>query len=290
MAKKSTKIYCVYCGVENVVTDKKCCKCKKELNPKNRPFRDYLKSKIKEKFAGDLKDNMFSVITNFIKSHLYGSVLTCSVVISAVAVVVNVISNGNNFEKVDVRPDIIREVEYAGSGLDAEELMEVYLKALDENDVYTSRSLELKNFYPEIYESLKGAVSVRTELGTTTAVSSSELFDNREYVFKQESGYRIGYEYAMVSEGSYGDYNFVKRAIFITYCYENNCDISNNSFFIYYILELIEVDGDYYVNGSFKQAPMSVDQQVNYTYLMNNKGEVSKFSKQDIEDHINSIY
>ena len=44
-----TSIYCVYCGTENVLENKKCKKCKKKLNPKNRPFRDYMVDKLKDK-------------------------------------------------------------------------------------------------------------------------------------------------------------------------------------------------------------------------------------------------
>ncbi len=39
--KKDETIYFIFCGTENVKTDTKCKKCKKDLHPKDEPFKDF---------------------------------------------------------------------------------------------------------------------------------------------------------------------------------------------------------------------------------------------------------
>ncbi len=83
------KIYCVYCGTENLYNDDHCKKCKKELNPKNHLFRDFLYDHIKGDLKGNIEDNIFSLIKNFIISHLYGSSLIISVLFTTTVLVIS---------------------------------------------------------------------------------------------------------------------------------------------------------------------------------------------------------
>ena len=85
--EKSKKAYCVFCGTINDNTLEKCIKCKKELHPKNHLFRDFLYSHIKDELKDKLEDNIFSYLKNYIISHLYGIVMTVSVIFTAVTVV-----------------------------------------------------------------------------------------------------------------------------------------------------------------------------------------------------------
>ena len=114
MAKNNEHIYCVYCGKENIKSDKYCISCKKELNPKNRPFRDYIKEKVEDKLGGDVQDSFIAIMAGFIKTHLYGTLLTCSIVITAVSVVSNVVNNSIDFEVVNERPAMVIKNEYMG--------------------------------------------------------------------------------------------------------------------------------------------------------------------------------
>lgn len=290
MTNKKNNIYCVYCGTGNILEDKKCSKCKKELNPKNRPFRDYLKEKIQDKLEGDIQDNILSIMINFVKTHLYGSILTCSIVITAVSVVTNLVNNSNDFEEVKERPNIVQKYEYAGEGLNAEEVTRKYADALDSGDLKTIKSLELGTFYPEVLKELEGSTSIPNDMyGSTTFFSTHDIFDNRETLFKMEKGFNIGFSFGVVPEGRYGEYNFFRHPIFITYCFENNCDKENNIFYASIAVEVIEVEGNYYVSGSKKEVSMSIGQEIEYKFLLDNKGDVSKFSQQDIDDYILSL-
>ena len=92
---KNNKIYCVYCGDKNNNTDLKCKKCNKKLNPKEHLFRDYLYNHIKDDLKGKVEDNLFSIIKNYIISHLYGSSLIISILFTGVALIISNTSQNN---------------------------------------------------------------------------------------------------------------------------------------------------------------------------------------------------
>lgn len=105
---KKKKIYCVYCGEKNNIDDLKCKKCNKKLNPKEHLFRDYLIDHIKDDLKGKTQDKILSIIKNFIISHLYGSVLTATLIFTIVtSVVVGIKENNNEIIKVTERPTMM---------------------------------------------------------------------------------------------------------------------------------------------------------------------------------------
>ncbi len=92
MAKKKEKnetIYCVFCGAENVNTDTNCVKCKKDLHPKNEPFKDFLYRHIKDDLKGKVEDSIFSYLKNFIISNLYGIAMTISIVFTITTIIIS---------------------------------------------------------------------------------------------------------------------------------------------------------------------------------------------------------
>lgn len=96
MAKKKTKnktIYCVFCGEENDSKFEKCSKCKKELYPKNHLFKDFLYDHIRDDLKDKVTDNIFSYLKNYIISHLYGVVMTVSVLFTGVVIITSLTSN-----------------------------------------------------------------------------------------------------------------------------------------------------------------------------------------------------
>ena len=142
------KQYCVHCGAENNINDKKCCKCHKKINPKSN-LVEYMKKSAKDK----TEDKILDIIKDFIKSHLYGTVLTCSIILTVTsAVVVN--SQNNYIEKVSTKPEIIKTSSYAGEGLNSEEIVRKYVEAIRTNDLDTANNLCLENFYPEVREEI----------------------------------------------------------------------------------------------------------------------------------------
>lgn len=101
-------IYCVYCGERNNIKNLKCKRCNKKLNPKENLFFDYLKEHIKDDLKGKTQDKIFSIIKNFIISHLYGSVFTATLIFTIVSsILINV--NNDNIISVSKKPTILLE-------------------------------------------------------------------------------------------------------------------------------------------------------------------------------------
>ncbi len=276
---KDNTIYCVYCGKENKIESKKCSKCKKELDPKNRPFRDYIMDSIKDKVSGDIEDNLFSLITNFIKTHLYGFVLTCSVIISAVSVVVSVASNGNEFDVVDKKPEI--SIGYIGEGKIATDIMVNYVDAINAGNLIRAKKYELREVYPEIYESLIG----KKVNNKVKFLNEYIIYDNRDIYLSKDFGYYMESSSLTGTEGldiKYGDYNAKRHAILFSYCAGNDCNGPGRSFSLVYEFDMIEVDGNYYVAGNRLDTEYWRYNNQAYNALINNNGDTSKITKEDI--------
>ena len=88
MKKKEEEIYCVFCGTKNNKADKKCKKCDKKLNPKNRLFKDYLKDHLKDDIKSNIEDTIVELIIEWIKKHLYGIAMTALIGLLAATVIV----------------------------------------------------------------------------------------------------------------------------------------------------------------------------------------------------------
>lgn len=106
------KRYCINCGTENKIHDKVCCSCNEDLHQEESLFVDFLIERTKDKFKGSIQDSIYDTIMNFLLSHLYGTVLTVSIVSYAVVSsgieVVNAINN-NYIEKVNHPPIILED-------------------------------------------------------------------------------------------------------------------------------------------------------------------------------------
>lgn len=87
------KIYCIHCGAENKPQDDVCCKCGKKLNEKENLFQDFLMDHVKDEIKGKLGDSLFDTIKGWLMSHLYGCLVTVSLV-AAVGTGVAAVSAG----------------------------------------------------------------------------------------------------------------------------------------------------------------------------------------------------
>lgn len=284
------KIYCVYCGTENVLENKKCKKCKKQLNPKNRPFRDYMVDKLKDKVDGDIQENIFSLITKFIQNHLYGTVLTCSVVFTVASAVISPFNSSNNFARVEERPNIVSQIKYNGGGLTPEEIVKKYGDALNNSDLETIKSYELKTFYPNLYEELKGLNLKVDGVVHYTFLDKNDLYDNSAVLFKMEDHYNVGMYFGSNPKGKYGDYEFIRYPLYIEYSYVDYVDEKgDNGYAFDYSIEFIKVDGNYYISGTEVDTFISISQQVHHEFLLKYKGDTTKFNIHDVDEYIDKI-
>ena len=84
--------YCTTCGAANKKSAVICSECKKKILSKHRPFANFLQKRIKDKFTADVTESVFSLIKKFLLSHLYGVVLTVSVIATGTAVMTDTVS------------------------------------------------------------------------------------------------------------------------------------------------------------------------------------------------------
>lgn len=98
------KRYCIFCGAENDADADVCCACGKTMHPKDHLLKDYLYRKTKDSLKGKAEDSFLSVLKNWILSHLYGLVVTVSLI---TVLAFRVISSSA------AAPDYIRNISYA---------------------------------------------------------------------------------------------------------------------------------------------------------------------------------
>lgn len=79
--------YCTECGNANKKSAVVCENCGKKMGVKHYAFLDYLKSHIKDQLKDRATDKIYSVIKNYLLSHIYGTVLTVSVIAVATSAV-----------------------------------------------------------------------------------------------------------------------------------------------------------------------------------------------------------
>ena len=291
MDKKNIQ-YCVYCGTQNKIEDKKCIKCHKKLNLKDRPLLEYLKSKIKDDLKGRVEDNIFSIITNYIKSHLYGFVLTCSIIVSTTYVVANVIDNPK-VQEVTERPSIV-QITYSGEGMAALEVAQMYVNAVIEGNVKVIESLQLENFYPSIMKDLEEYSQNNPDVWPLPALEHN-FVDNSGILLKSiEKDPYVGIdEYAVSPEGYFGEYKYIGYVISMTYCSYNTCIYEEDGGIRDEVrtresLFLIEIEGNYYVLGETEGVIFGVDEAVYRKALFMANGDTTNLSfKKAMEDFDN---
>ncbi|MBQ3393891.1 MAG: zinc ribbon domain-containing protein [Oscillospiraceae bacterium] len=76
----NTYKYCIFCGAELHAGEKICPACGKKTDRKDELLKDYLYRNTKESLKGKIDDTLFEVIKNWLLSHLYGVVLTLTVI------------------------------------------------------------------------------------------------------------------------------------------------------------------------------------------------------------------
>ena len=88
-------VYCTNCGTKNSNKDEICKKCKEKIEVKNHLFRDFVYSHTKDKLKSDITDNIFSLISRFLISHLYGTVFVATIIFTGVSAVTLAINTNN---------------------------------------------------------------------------------------------------------------------------------------------------------------------------------------------------
>ncbi len=87
------KIYCIYCGKVNDIANKKCRNCGKILNEEEHELRDFIFEETKSQLEGNIFDKIANFIKKLVTKHLYGVILSVSIITTSVGVILNATSN-----------------------------------------------------------------------------------------------------------------------------------------------------------------------------------------------------
>lgn len=132
-------IYCASCGAANKKSAVTCTECEKKLNKCGSPFVDFLKDHIKDALQDSAKNNVFSLLKDFLLSHLYGTVLTLCV-IATVCMSVYASLPPKGVTTVTLHPTIAaQQADAAGSGAneaDTEAMWWAFYSIMDDYDHY----------------------------------------------------------------------------------------------------------------------------------------------------------
>lgn len=100
--------YCTHCGAANKKSAVECIECEKKINSKYRPFYDFLKNHTKEEGKDTAVNTVLGIIYRFLASHIYGIILTVSIVAAGV---VTVQGMNMHITNVNTAPDIEKQTQ-----------------------------------------------------------------------------------------------------------------------------------------------------------------------------------
>ncbi len=102
---KNKSVYCTNCGSKNSNTAEVCKNCGEKLAVKDHLFREFLYHHTKEELKKEITDNIFSLISRFLISHLYGVFFAATIIFTGVAATSYVINvNSKSYTKVKEVP------------------------------------------------------------------------------------------------------------------------------------------------------------------------------------------
>lgn len=282
MKKTDDIIYCVECGSKNDINNKKCTNCHKTVDPKDHAWHDYWK----EKVGGKIGDNTFKLIKKYIERHLYGVLMTCSVLFTGVSLALNV-DQSAPVKEVTRKP----EIKYLGEGLQPLELLEKYVNAAKENDIATMRGLQLENTKPEVYnELLKLSDNSSPGFGEKKPIKTHTVVKFRDIYFRDNRYYTIEKSPLEVDSGKYGEYEYERYGIYLTFCKNNECGDrpvwdSDKEVGIVDQIEVIEIEGNYYVVGEkHHYEHMNLSDIIMRGLIYNAKGDMTKVDISSVND------
>lgn len=289
---RQTKIYCSFCGQENKIEDLTCRKCHRFLERGDHPLIDYMENKIKGKFDGEVQNTFFSILKNYIKSHLYGFIMTCSIFASATAMIVTGITNDHSeihyVEEKFVPQE--KQVTYQGEGLTSIDVARKYIDAIESGDMDIVKGLQLETFYPEVLEEIKKYQEENQLERYISPALTHHLFDNRDIYFKmnetieaeEDSHYYLGDSELIIPHQEYAGYRTDDYMLGLWYCSNHTCsrfqgrihgDFSPNI-----EIQVISIEGKNYILGEKVATYMGQNEEVYHMALFRSEGDTTNLN------------
>lgn len=281
------KKYCVFCGTSHNQDEKRCKKCLRTLDPKNQPFKEYM---LKQGY-GEIEDTFLTFLKHYIKSHLYGFLLTCSVILTGASLVTYAISDRTSYIRdVSERPAIFETFDPSTRDDSNQAFFDAalfYVDLLQEGKVDEARDclLEIADIstFDEITESLPVSETQYTQY---------EILNNREGLFfmPAEGDYHINKN---ATEKLYlGKYPSRVYDVHMNYCSFNTCKVENGKevfdFTIGFLVEVVQIDEKYYIFRDIEAFPFGFRENLLLDVLLANGGDTTQIQFDGIEDRYRS--
>lgn len=142
---KQRSCYCIKCGEKNKYKDKICTRCGSKLKQMDMKFLDYLLDRGKSDISGKIEGGIFDAVKTFFKNHLYGTILSITIVASVTANVVVRLEDSNKY--VDEKPEFVA-VQTGRDTLDS--LFSDFLSYYNNGNKEMLDGMLLQTNYPEI--------------------------------------------------------------------------------------------------------------------------------------------
>ena len=277
MAKERKEIYCVECGTKNKIESEKCTKCHRKLNPSDHAFKDY----VWNKFTGGAQDEFLKLLIRFLKKHLYGVLMSCSVIFTGLAVITNVSNSKEQVEIVTTRPII----KYVGEGLAAKDVVDKYANAIKAKDWSTVYGLQLVKTNPEAYEEIiEYSDNSSPSFGEKKPIKVHTLAKFGDIYFRDGRDYEIDDYEEVTGEGKYGNHQYYRYKLWVDF-HEGNSNTGVDTYWLADEVEVVEVDGNYYITGEkhyYEQ--MNLSDIIIRGMIYNAGGDMTKVHLYDVYD------
>ena len=146
--------YCMHCGSVNKASATVCCECEKKIRNSYRPFYDFLKKHTKDDISGKVTDTLFSCLKRFLMSHIYGMVLSVTIVAAAVSTVYSAQPYVERIDQAD-SPVVVDSVAVNEVNEVAQEEPALETKPLSNDDLY--RFEHLTSNYDSFVDALRSS-------------------------------------------------------------------------------------------------------------------------------------
>lgn len=173
--------YCTHCGSANKVSAVNCCECERKIRNSYTPFYDFLKKHTKDDVSGKITDTLFSCLKKFLMSHIYGMVLSVTIVAAAVSAVygaepyIERISEVDNTAANNIVVDEIDKV--------VEEEPTPQAKPLGDDDLYSFEHLSSNydSFVDELRTSEPYWESIQADYGSASEMYAENNIEGFSY-------------------------------------------------------------------------------------------------------------
>lgn len=282
---KEKMFFCSNCGERHKPKEKICKKCQRKLPVRSRLLYNYLKDGLIDEVQDKVEENIISLIVNFIKSHLYGTVLTFSIIATTTAIIATEVAESTRYEEVKTKPQvsITQKLEPAADYTVLSNVEKEYFKMLEtkntEQKEFLFRDDVVASYAPNITHQVLNDRDILYGYPSTTVVEKRECISTNNLSDATADTYLS----SLNNIGLYGE----RCLYYINYCRDDSCpekalaypnDINLgydylSQIYVYYF----QYEGTYYVLDDILEPNYASSNNFYRTQFYEAKGDVNLF-------------